>query len=548
MEKKISEFTRYLNLPVSNKFLEYQILSHPDYPSWVSISDVFVRIGLRHEVRRISNEQLSNLNFPFLVKSESKDSNEISIVKNSKALQLWFADPVINNSKTSIVLLPNIKESKIVDNENLKNIVNERILSILKVLLIASLITFVIVAGIPFSSWIDIFLPLTSLCGLSLGILLIIKELGFNSKALENFCNFGGEGNCDKIIHSDASKIFGEISLSDAAVSYFLFQLFIVGFLLPFVQTPSAYLAILSLYSIITIPVLFYSFYMQFKLKLACMLCLAVDSILIAQLALFGLMHSTNIFSMSNVSFLSFILVSLLFVGITAAVILINSTLIKYNSLKKSSVITNRFKHNLSLFKQQLYKQKKINVDTFDKEIVLGNQNSPIEIDMIANPGCRYCGKAFRKVFQLLYTYPDMIKIVIRFNFMVLPNLYENIPPFFKKKLHLMNYWIHEVYGKPNQQDLTIQLINDWYKFGNKHFKKFKKKYTTEKDSEYEHTLTFAYQHSEWVYKTGIKTFPTIMINGFKIPVNYNIDDIIALMPGFIQEEIRIVSTIGVHQ
>ena len=53
MEKIVSEFLHFLKIPVSKKYVEKIIRAHPDFPSLLSISDVFQRLGVDHRVARI---------------------------------------------------------------------------------------------------------------------------------------------------------------------------------------------------------------------------------------------------------------------------------------------------------------------------------------------------------------------------------------------------------------------------------------------------------------------------------------------------------------
>src|SRR5258708_6018831 len=95
MEQIISEFLKQLKVPVSKRYVQYLIHSHPDFPTLLSISDTFQRLGIDHTVRRVSANDLRDLPYPFLLPIE-KDGGTILLVNhkedltlNEKDLNLW---------------------------------------------------------------------------------------------------------------------------------------------------------------------------------------------------------------------------------------------------------------------------------------------------------------------------------------------------------------------------------------------------------------------------------------------------------------------------
>ncbi len=66
MEQVVVDYLKYLGIPVSEKYRKKIILSHPDYPSLLTISDTLEKLGIPSQIGRIEKRHLPKVEFPFL--------------------------------------------------------------------------------------------------------------------------------------------------------------------------------------------------------------------------------------------------------------------------------------------------------------------------------------------------------------------------------------------------------------------------------------------------------------------------------------------------
>ncbi len=89
LSTQIADWLHQLEIPVSKKYLKQQLLSHPDYPSLASITDVLDELDIENTVLEIEKEQLPELPVPFLAHLRS-NGGEYVIIKNRNDLGNQF--------------------------------------------------------------------------------------------------------------------------------------------------------------------------------------------------------------------------------------------------------------------------------------------------------------------------------------------------------------------------------------------------------------------------------------------------------------------------
>lgn len=71
MDQVIVNYLKYLGILVSEAYCKKAVLSHPDYSSLLSISDVLQRLGIPCQIGRIEERYLPKVEFPFLIQMEN---------------------------------------------------------------------------------------------------------------------------------------------------------------------------------------------------------------------------------------------------------------------------------------------------------------------------------------------------------------------------------------------------------------------------------------------------------------------------------------------
>lgn len=485
-------------------------------------------MGIHHKALRIAKADLPRVPFPYLLKSE-KEGKYLTIIKDQHGLA---AVQSINRDGANAVVLQVEPTDTIVDEENNNQRSKEIFLRVLTVVLISALSwLFITISFISFTL-VHMLLFLTGSVGAIVGYLLMRKDLGFTYDKIESFCKIGKKMNCDRILNSNDAKILFGITFSDAAASYFLFQLFMISFLVSFVKGGASFLWALSVISAFTIPVILYSLYFQFvKVKTWCMLCLVVDGVLIVQAIVFGYLYYIGVLSNMDAGLQPFALTAMLFLIIGSALLLIKNYIEIANKSYVSEIRANRVKHSPHLFLYDLFQRVKINTTPFKQELFIGNPDASVRILMVAMPGCAQCAPEFQRVSQLVSMYPNKVNLTVRFQFLLRRNM--DPAPIIMDYIYLLDYWRRHIYGKNSESTATEKLLKDWYEL--KDIEKFKKQYPLTKTEIYDHrTMDLAALHSEWVENLAITSFPTYFINNYWVPRHYKMEDMITLMPGLL--------------
>jgi uncharacterized membrane protein len=514
VEKILIDFLKLLKIRVSGRYVEKLILLHPDYPSILSISDVLQRLGVNHAFHRIEKSSLLDLTFPFvLVLDKGKSEmmlvrNEFELEQNKNRLERWSGIVLQAQGGTRLNDRSN--------NELYAKEKEQRNLSILLVAMaLAALIT-VVYALSPIHS----FILFSAVGGIVIGYALVAKELGIDSAIADSLCNRAENSNCNKVLESNI-KILG-IKPSEAVSAFFLFEIsgLLLAQLAPTLQ--STLFVILTALTVLTVPIVAFSIYYQaYVAKSWCRLCLIVDGLLIFQaLILVGAFVSGETPSRlmpEPVPTISFVVL------LTAAL-----ALVKYlKSIAHSSQLLGRIgkgghdvKYSPYVFAHLLRQQKKVESRPFEHEVQLGNPSAPIKIIVASYLYCDPCKKKHDTIHDLISSYPDTISVVIRFV------MNENDVVNVQSASAVLSYWLKNIRGRENETEQTWKLIHDWYQIWD--LDKFLIKYPLDPEN-YEEAKRIGLQHIRWT--KDIQYTPTFFVNGYQLPREYSIDDMMSMAP-----------------
>jgi hypothetical protein len=511
MEKVAAEFLSHLNIPVSKRYVEQLITAHPDFPSLLSVSDVFTRLGVNHRVTRIEQDKLADVEYPYLLPLDKGrgdvlliDSHE-SLRKNNNLLAEWGG--VILLAETS-------KTTSDSDNNNLYS--KERGIKIYTLLAGFAFVSLLVASQLNSFFWVNGVLLALSLCGVLTGYFLFAKELGITYAAVDAFCNTGKNTNCDAILKSEVSIL--SVKLSEATVTYFLFQIFLLG-LGPSLSLETPIVSMLAALSLLTLPIILFSLYYQyFVAKTWCRLCLVVIAILLVQAGLLGYALPAGYISKQGLTFMTVAGMILMGLLLLAFVLLVKSTLERYEKLNQQGGTGNRVKHSASVFLSFLQKQRIIDHTRFENEMMIGNPDAPIKIIMASNLFCNPCKLKHEVAAQLLAIYLENIQITMRF-------VKSGKDP--DSVSHLLNFWYQFIKGEENESNRTMSLLHDWFTIWD--LKKFKEKYPVAASKP--EMARLEEQHYIWMNEADIRQTPTFVINGYEMPKEYGLEDLMAMVP-----------------
>ncbi|WP_161595349.1 vitamin K epoxide reductase family protein [Maribacter aurantiacus] len=499
--KMLINYSRKQNRQISTDKFKLHLLSNPSYPSIKSITDTLDYFSIPNIAAIIPKESLKELPKKFLASVEFDNQKHIAEVNvGYKSVNTYFDDGTkrkltfdeFNKIWTGGVILIEQNEGK-----KFKKPYGKFYNPIIALILFTVLLFSVLL-----SQSLNAFIfTLLSISGLVIAYFIAREELGIGQPLTSKICNSTAiNSSCNDVINSKSATLFGFISLSDAAVSYFLGTTLITSFL----GFRTEFFLVLIIFSI---PVILYSIYSQaFMVKKWCPLCLGISLIIILQ---FVLVISNYTYLKFNWGYnlLAFTIFSMIYFAWTN----IKKVLEEKISLESSKQEFYKFKWDYKLFMEFLNKGKlKLPVETNNAHsITFGNPKANLIITGVTNPMCGFCSEAFKVYNQLLERYPNRILLNIVFNVAV--NLENDNAKIAQKVI--------EIYKE--NQDEALKALQVWYQ--DRNLEKWQKKYGLPMQKE---DLFILNKHYNWFIGNDIIYSPATIINSKPFPKKYNIEDL----------------------
>jgi uncharacterized membrane protein len=339
--------------------------------------------------------------------------------------------------------------------------------------------------------------------GVMLGCLLVLKQMRFNSSYSDKICSLFKIGDCNNVLETDAAKIFNLISWSEIGLGYFISNVILL------LYTPE----LISFFVIINICALPYTlwsiWYQKFKAKQWCSLCLGVQGllwILFFTNILFGLIQLPD-FNLANI-----LKICLCYLIPPLTINILASRLSEGNKTETITQELNSIKSNEDVFIALLKEQPRYEVNHKASRILWGNPDSDILVTIITNPHCEPCSKLHARIEKLLESSGNNLCIQYIFSY------FEKYKELVSSNLFMIGAYMN------NELPKTKKIYNDW--FGNG-------KYSRDEFFETHKVLIDSYgvkeefhKHEDWVKMNSIRATPTILVNGYKLPDNYTIEDL----------------------
>ncbi|HMQ43036.1 MAG TPA: vitamin K epoxide reductase family protein [Mariniflexile sp.] len=315
--------------------------------------------------------------------------------------------------------------------------------------------------------------------------------------------------NCNAVLDSKQATLFnGTISLSLLGFSYFfgtLSYLVISGF-------SFAAFSVLGILSYITLPIILTSIYYQVVvLKQWCKFCIIIQAVFIAEI---GISYFSGINVMAITPENVFLLLALFLIPI------LGWKLIKpmLEQEKESNVhkrALKKIKNNPHVLEGLLVKSKQIKTSVKGLGITLLNDAAKYQVIKVCNPYCGPCAKAHPML--------DGLVNAGKINLQVLFTAHANG---------------EDVKAKPVSHFLAInelgdrsrlrQALDDWYLADKKDYETFAAKYPMNGELEKQTTKIVAMR--QWCDAENITHTPTVFINGYELPKEYSIEDLIEVL------------------
>jgi uncharacterized membrane protein len=488
---------------------------HPDYPNLLALNDVLNYFGIESGAYRIESNELPNVPLPFIAHT-TKPGAEFMLVtlldqekvivtdQNSKNYRLSIGDfkAMFNN----VVLAVDNSGRNIPIKKTILHLSTEGTRSIIGLSLLAMLIVVSIIIALPnLNGWRPFVAILCKTAGLIVSVLLLIQSIDRNNPLVQTLCSGGGKTNCNAIITSKAANVFEGLSWSEVGFFYFagtwLALLFGGGSL--------ALFQVLAVLNIFSLPYTFYSIYYQARVaKQWCVFCCMVQALLWLEfIPMIGFLSSP----FQPLSFTALVGLLICLAAPIATWLLIKPLFLDTQKVKSLKNELRKLKYNSDLFKSLLKEQPKYAMPADNWSIVLGNVEAENVITMVSNPYCQPCAATHHYLDQWLNHNSDIqLRLVFTGN-----NKNEDAKTSVTRHLMALN-------ELPDKRKVK-HALHDWYGQKQKDYNAWAKAHPVTLDETKYYKLE---KQQEWCMMAEVKATPTLMINGYRLPEVYRIQDI----------------------
>nr|WP_295926674.1 vitamin K epoxide reductase family protein [uncultured Dyadobacter sp.] len=520
----VSRFLKALHVKVSEGTVEDRILSHPDYPSLLAVSDCLHRWKVENVAVRVDPSQLDDISLPFMAHAHSDfmvvigisgeqvilsdENGKEQAIDKKVFLQLWDGVVLIAEPEADAGEKNYAKEQR-------KQ--NGRLIPAL-VFLVALSGIIALSAGLPGAgarSEVGYgILVLAKLAGIVITGALLWYEIDKYNPAIQKLC-MGGSGkktDCNAILNSDHSKLFAWLSWGEVGWIYFTGSLL---YLLCFPQ----YIPYVAWLNLLALPFIVFSIsYQGLVVKQWCVLCLSVMGLLLLEFtgAMLGQFAATNVLPELSIAFIPVLNLTLLLLLVAASWFLLKPVLIQIHESKSYKYELARLKNNREIFESILSKQTHVS-GTEGLGITLGNLQSPNTILKICNPYCNPCAEAHKDLSRILDDNLNA-RVQIIYNSSV-----SHLDAGREPVRHFMA--TAQTAGLPDMK----ALLDQWYFSKNKNFENFSALHPVGDDMLEKQDEKIKAMFA-WTRANHITATPTYFFNGRKLPSQYKITDLEQLL------------------
>ena len=512
----VAAFLKGLKVNVSIETINDTLQSHPDYPSFLSISDSLNNWKVENLVIQTSEEKLSEIPIPFITSFKQGVfvavlevvENELLIV-NQHGKKETIAKNVFLSQWTTNILVAEANEfsGEINYQQKIKDaIVKTVIYSLIPLGILTSLF-------IPYLNGSITLLPtlylLVKLIGLTASVFLLWYDIDKGNPLLKQICSGIQKANCSAVLNTKAATLGGMVTWSEVGFVYFAGSLLFSA--LAGINTT---LPVLSIISLLALPYIFFSIYYQWKVaKQWCVLCLMVQAVLLAE-GILVIANNSLSFSETTLAFANNFIFALysLFIP-TISWFLLKPLLKRLQVAKYEKRSYSMLKFNDDVFWSLLKTQPSIlEHSTSELGITIGNPNAKHTIIKVCNPYCGPCAKSHIYLEEIIKNNSE-INLQIIFNSSNDELDMTSIP---------VKHFL--AIAAKNDKDLIKNVLDDWYLAEDKNYDFLSKKYPV--FSDFVDEIVKINEMKRWCDNVNIHYTPTIFIDGYQLPKGYQIKDI----------------------
>lgn len=503
-----------LGIKINEADYEFQVKSHPDYPSLLSVCDTLTFYNIENFGVKFPKERLDDLPETFITVINKKICI-VSKLESQFIVSFGKGEEIISRQQlesrwTNFVLLINAVEKET------SPYLGTSVRRLKKIALVTFCLVALYVIFVQTRSLETVLFGLTALFGIYLSFHAFKIQMGISSASSNTICGISAKTDCHAVI-SNSKSIFDKIKISDLSIWYFSGQ-FLSIFLLSLLPNSNSSLNFLYSISLLSIPVIFYSLYYQYRVeKLWCPICLLIIGVLVIQFLLCFLFQSFVFkIGVKDVAYLFPI-----YSFSAYCLYVIKPFINNYKNLITSKIESNRFIQNYQFFKNNLLSSSQESFD--DDWLLIGNTDAKVKIVLISNLFCTYCKDVHLTLDRIYKKYQSEICIVIRFNFS--PSLTEE-----QRKLYFRLVQIFEGEGDKAFSDALVTWfdgidIKNWFE-----------KYGEPEEGRIAGTEEKLRKINNQNFDMDLNFTPNIFLNGFNYPRIYDRNLLQRFIPDLIED------------
>lgn len=405
-------FLRLLKVNVNNTTVDETLQNHPDWPTFLSLSDSLTKWNIPNGVGKTDGTEIDQIPTPFIAHTNNQEA-PLAIVTTvtDNTIVYYLKNPNKTNTESRedflkkwngvyLIAEPNEHSGETNYEANKRKAFFNSLVPVCAIITIIA-ISFLFLyknIGVADSSLsvTGIYLQyILLLAGIAVATLLLWYEIDKNNPLLQKVCTGITNGNCNAILTGKQSKVFEWLSWSEVGFFYF------TGGLLLMIFMHEKSLSILAWLNILALPYPVFSIYYQWRVaKQWCVLCLAVQALLV--LGGINVIASGFLFPLPNLSVSFLLSAALLYLLPVFIWYTCKPFVLQLQQGKNTKREYLRIKFNTEIFETLLRKQKQITIPTDGLGIDLGNPGATNTLIKVCNPYCGPCAKAHPKIEELL--------------------------------------------------------------------------------------------------------------------------------------------------
>jgi uncharacterized membrane protein len=508
---------RSLRVRVTGQTIYETLLSHPDYPSMLALSDALTEWRVDNTALQLNTaEQLRELPMPFVAHLSAQGGRYV-LVTALKGDRITYTDTGrgpktelladFEKQWSGVVLLAEADEQA-----GEPDYVTKRTHELLQqargpvVLMgVGLLLALALLGAATYLTLTDYAWLLTKATGLFVSVLLVSKVMGNSNTLADQLCRITSQTDCNSILNAPAAKLWGWLSWADVGLLYFaggLLTALTAGYV-------PALRPVLALLALLALPYVVFSLYYQgLVMRQWCTLCLLVQAVLLAE----GILAAIN-YTELPAAWQPYAIVAGLMLLPALIWMVLKPLLSSHREGQQHYERLAKLRRDPNLFRALVRQQPPMPpVTAAMRPVWLGNPDAAHTITMVTNPYCGPCARKHRELDELLHQTDDV-------NIQVVFTCDGTAGRMTQVALHLM--------ALPQNGPAQTALA-DWYSRETPNYDSWAATHPiTGNVSDAEQV---AYANQQWSIQANIEGTPTLFIDGQPVPQQYSLPDALRMI------------------